>query len=163
MNHKAFICCLAVALLAGVACAGHKSTANTATSTNATHGTIPPANKRNSTSSDANQTTPSSESVPTSKGKQNFTLVNQTGGDIFNVFISPHSANDWQDDILARNIQINGESVGIKFHRNEKDAMWDLRVENRAGQLIEWENLNLLENSKVTLYYQDGQATAKVE
>jgi hypothetical protein len=44
-----------------------------------------------------------------------------------------------------------------------KVTMWDLRVESRAGQFLEWENLNLLEISKVTLYYQDGKATARVE
>ena len=116
-----------------------------------------------STSSNLNQITPSSESGSEAKRKQSFTLVNQTGGDIFKVFISPHSANDWQDDLLARNIQIDGESVTIRFQRPEKNAMWDLRVENRAGQYLEWENLNLLEISKVTLYHKDGQATAKLE
>jgi hypothetical protein len=41
--------------------------------------------------------------------------------------------------------------------------MWDLRVENREGNYLKWENLNLLEISKVTLYNKDGQATARAE
>jgi hypothetical protein len=140
-------CCLAAALLAGVACSS-----------------ATPNSKANiSTSSNLGQTSPSSESGSVVKRKQSFTLVNRTGGDIFKVFISPHSANDWQEDLLARNIQTDGESVVIKFHRPERAAMWDLRIENRAGQLLEWQNLNLLELSKVTLYDRDGQATATVE
>jgi hypothetical protein len=142
------VCCLAAALLASVAC-------SSATSLN--------SNANTSTRTNPGQTNPSSESDSEAKRKQSFTLVNHTGGDIFKVFISPHSANDWQDDLLARNIQTDGESVAIKFHRIEKAAMWDLRVENRDGQYLEWENLNLLEISKVTLYNRDGQATAKTE
>ena len=41
--------------------------------------------------------------------------------------------------------------------------MWDLRVEDSKGNAIEWENLNLLEISKVTLHYKDGKATAETE
>ena len=41
--------------------------------------------------------------------------------------------------------------------------MWDLRVEDSEGHALEWENLNLLEISKVTLHYKDGKATAETE
>ena len=47
--------------------------------------------------------------------------------------------------------------------RDEKAAMWDLRIEDKQGNSIEWENLNLLEISKVTLNYKDGKATAQAE
>jgi hypothetical protein len=142
------VCCLAAALLASIAC-------SSATSLNSKANT--------STSSNLGQRNPSSGSVSEAKRKQSFILVNHTGGDIFKVFISPHSANDWQDDLLARNIQTDGESVAIKFYRLEKAVLWDLRVENREGQYLEWENLNLLESSTVTLYNRDGKATAKAE
>ena len=33
----------------------------------------------------------------------------------------------------------------------------------QAGKSIVWENLNLLEISKVTLHYTDGKASAEVE
>jgi hypothetical protein len=89
--------------------------------------------------------------------------VNKTGVEIDKVFISPHSADSWQEDILGRDTLPDGDSVDIKFHRNEKAANWDLRIEDNKGNAIEWENLNLLEISKVTLHYDGNKATAEVE
>ena len=97
------------------------------------------------------------------QGKQDFTLVNATGVEIHSLYITPHEAKDWQEDILGRDTLPSGESVDIKFHRNEKAAMWDLRVEDKDGNSIEWENLNLPEISKVTLHYKDGKAWADTE
>lgn len=90
-------------------------------------------------------------------------LVNQTGVEIDKLFISPHDADDWEDDILGKDTLPNGQSLEIKFNRSEKSAMWDLRIEDSKGNAIEWENLNLMEISKVTLFYKDGKGTAQVE
>ena len=97
------------------------------------------------------------------QGKQDFTLVNKTSVEINSVYITPHSSDDWEDDILGQDTLPAGESVDIQFSRKEKAKMWDLRVEDTAGNSIEWENLNLLEISKVTLFYKNGKAWAEVE
>ena len=53
----------------------------------------------------------------------------------------------------------------IKFHRDETAAEWDLRIEDKGGNSIEWENLNLLKISKATLHYDAAtkKATADAE
>jgi hypothetical protein len=58
-----------------------------------------------------------------------------------------------------------GRTRFLPFSRKEKAALWDVRVEDENGGSIEWEKLNLLEISKVTLIYnkKTGKATAKVE
>jgi hypothetical protein len=89
--------------------------------------------------------------------------VNATGVEIDKLYVSPHDADDWQEDVLGRDTLPSGQSVDIKFHRSEKAPMWDLRVEDSKGNAIEWENLNLLEISKVTLHYENGKGTAEVE
>jgi hypothetical protein len=94
---------------------------------------------------------------------QDFTLDNETGVEIHKVYVSPHDANDWQEDILGKDTLPSGQSVDIKFSPKEQAAMWDLRVEDSQGNAIEWENLNLLKISKVTLHYKDGKATADTE
>ncbi len=96
-------------------------------------------------------------------GEQDFTLHNKTGVEIHKLHISPHSADEWGEDVLGQDTLANGESVDIKFHRTEKAAHWDLRVEDSEGHSIEWENLNLLEISEVTLYYKNGKAWAEVK
>lgn len=96
-------------------------------------------------------------------GPQDFTLVNKTGVEIDKVFVSPHSSNDWEEDILGQDTLADGASVDIKFHRTEKAAMWDLRIEDKGGNSIEWENLNLLEIEEVTLHFANGKGTAEVK
>ncbi|PYS76988.1 MAG: hypothetical protein DMF67_04430 [Acidobacteria bacterium] len=173
MKLKTLIGGLAAALLLASACTANLTTsnankpANTATTANAANTNAPANNSASSnaasnTNSAANTNGAGSASSEQS-GKQDFTLVNQTGVEIHKVFISPHDSNDWEEDILGRDTLPNGESVDIKFHRNEKAANWDLRVEDSQGHALEWENLNLLEISKVTLHYKDGKATAETE
>ena len=125
-----------------------------------------PANANSSTAAatPASTSAPNAASTPASTtAVQDFTLVNETGVEIDKVFISPHDKNDWEEDILGQDTLPTGQKVDIKFHRAEKAPVWDLRIEDKQGNGIEWENLNLLEIAKVTLYYKDGKGTAKVE
>ena len=94
---------------------------------------------------------------------QDFTLVNKTGVEIYALYVTPHNANAWGEDILGADTLLNGETLDISFSRKERAKLWDLRVEDDDGNFIEWENLNLLEISKVTLFYKNGKATAIVE
>lgn len=99
------------------------------------------------------------------QGAQDFRVVNATGVEIHELYVTPHTADDWQEDILGRDTLPSGEAVDITFSRKEKAKMWDLRVVDGEGNSIEWENLNLLEISKVTLRYnkKTGKAWADVE
>ena len=94
---------------------------------------------------------------------QDFTLVNKTGVEIHALYVTPHNADEWGEDILGRATLASDEILDISFSRSEKAEYWDLRIEDEDGEFIEWEKLDLLEISKVTLYYQNGKATATVE
>lgn len=96
-------------------------------------------------------------------GAQDFTLVNKTGFDIHSVFVSPHSTDEWEEDILGRDVLSNGDHVDIKFNRATKGKVWDLKVADKGGKEFVWESINLLEVSKVTIEYKDGKATATYE
>ena len=96
-------------------------------------------------------------------GTQDFTLVNKTGFDIHSVFVSPHSADEWEEDVLGKDMLANGEHVDIKFNRTTKGKLWDLKVADKNGKEFVWESINLLEVAKVTLEYKDGKATATYE
>ena len=97
------------------------------------------------------------------QGQQDFTVVNKTGVEIYALYVTPHNAKDWGDDILGVDTLAADGSLEIVFSRKEKAKYWDLRVEDEEGSFIEWESLNLLEISKVTLYYKNRKATAIVE
>lgn len=95
-------------------------------------------------------------------GKQDFVLHNQTGVEIHQLFVSPHSTDDWEEDILGKGTLPDGESVKITFEDREKHVHWDLKVVDSKGNSIEWEDLNLIEISEVTLHYKDGKAWADI-
>ncbi len=96
-------------------------------------------------------------------GDQDFTLVNHTGIAIAKVMVSPHEASSWGDDIMGSDTLSDDAKVDIKFHRSEEAEYWDLKVIDKDGHEIVWENLNLLKISKVTLKYEESKATAEVE
>ena len=95
-------------------------------------------------------------------GKQDFILHNRTGVEIHEVYVSPHTANEWEEDVLGKDTLADGDSVKITFEDREKHAHWDLKVVDGKGNSIEWEDLNLVEISEVTLHYKDGKAWADI-
>jgi len=96
-------------------------------------------------------------------GDQDFTVVNKTGIEIHQLFVTPHDSDDWEDDILGEDTLANGEQVDIKFSRKEKADMWDLKVVDADGNEVTWENLDLLSISTVTLHYKKGKSWADVK
>lgn len=87
------------------------------------------------------------------KGKQDFILHNQTGVEIHSLYVSPHSADDWQEDVLGRETLPSGETVKITFNDRDKHVHWDLKVTDKDGNALEWYDLNLVEIEEVTLHW----------
>jgi hypothetical protein len=169
MKNKALLCCLALALFVAGACSSPgtanqttNTTTTTTTSNTSNSRTTPPVSNTSNTATSNTAAANTSDST-TAGAAQDFTLVNATGVEIDKLYVSPHDADDWQEDVLGRDTLPSGQSVEIKFHRSEKAPLWDLRVEDSKGNAIEWESLNLLEISKVTLHYENGKGTAEVE
>lgn len=148
MKNKVLIGSLAAVLLIAGACSKSGNSNAPAANAPAANANKPPASSPTPAAQSATSPAASTE------GAQDFTLVNETGVVLDKVFIAPHDSDKWEEDILGRDTLANGESVDIKFHRDEKAAMWDLRIEDKEGTYIEWENLDLLKISKVTLKFE---------
>lgn len=86
-------------------------------------------------------------------GKQDFILHNQTGVEINSLYVSPHSADDWEEDILGKDTLASGESLKITFDDRDKHSHWDLKVTDHEGNSLEWYDLNLAEIEEVTLHW----------
>lgn len=150
----------ALALAAGmIACGGGTNVnvnANKPAANAANSNTTAPANT-------ASNSTASNTATAPAGAAQDFTLINKTGVIINSLYISPADKDDWEEDILGKDQLGDGETVDIKFNRDEKADKWDLKVEDSKGNSIEWNDLDLLKISKVTLHYKDGKGTAEVE
>ena len=163
MNSLKLIGGVVGALLLTAACSAPAPTSNTAANTTAANKAATPAATPAASPAASNANTNSS--AASDSAAQDFTLVNETGVEIDKVFISPHDKDDWEEDVLGKDTLPTGQSVDIKFHRDETAAEWDLRIEDKGGNSIEWENLNLLKISKLTLHYDAAtkKATANAE
>ena len=96
-------------------------------------------------------------------GKQDFLLHNETGVEIHEVYVSPVTADDWEENVLGKDTLPNGDSVKITFDDRDKHSHWDLKVVDGKGNSIEWHDLNLVEIAEVTLHYKEGKAWADVK
>lgn len=98
-------------------------------------------------------------------GKQDFVLHNATDVEFHSLHVSPHSADDWEEDVLGKDTLAPGESVKITFDDHEKHVHWDLKVTDKAGDSLEWYDLNLAEIDEITLHWdraaQKGTAEIK--
>ena len=102
-------------------------------------------------------------SRPAAPNTLDFTLVNKTGITVTHVYVSPSDADVWGDDIMEEDVLQNNESVDIEFDRKETTCSWDLRVTDKDGDHVEWEELNLCKASKITLKYENKRPTAIIE
>ncbi len=86
---------------------------------------------------------------------QDFQVVNETGVEINNLYVSPSEANTWEEDVLGDDTLEAGSSVDISFSDRE-ECGWDLMVADADGNGIYWRGIDLCQVSTVVLHY-DGE------
>lgn len=146
-----------------IGCTASVTTGNN-TNANKPANTAANTTNTNTAANTAANTASNTAAAPAASGaNQDFTVVNKTGVIIDKLFVSPSEKDDWQEDILGKDVLADGESLEIKFHPKEKIEKWDLKIEDSKGQSIEWHDLKLTEISKVTLHFKDGKGTAETE
>lgn len=96
-------------------------------------------------------------------GQQDFLLLNRTGIEIRELYVSPHDAEDWQEDVLRSNTLRNGASVRVSFSSRERADEWDIKIVDGDGESLEWSRLDFYRISLVTLYLRKGQIYAEVK
>jgi hypothetical protein len=90
-----------------------------------------------------------------------FELVNDTGIEIYALFLSPSQDDDWGEDVLETDTLADGDSIEVEFSSDTKAHLWDLRIEDEDGDYLVWEELNLTQMSAITLSIEGGEAVAK--
>jgi hypothetical protein len=103
--------------------------------------------------------------VPALAGTQDFTILNNTGYPIEEVYVSASSKDDWEEDVLGRDILGEDERTKIRFDRDEDACLWDLKVVYDDGESSEWQGINLCKVSVVSLSYdrKSGRTWAETE
>ncbi|MXP65851.1 hypothetical protein E0493_21095 [Roseomonas sp. M0104] len=100
-------------------------------------------------------------SVAHAQSALDFRLVNRTGYQIDEVYVSPASSSSWGDDIMGRDAVPDGSTVNVTFNPRARTCKWDLKVVYEDGDESEWEALNLCSVSKVTLFWNRRAGTTR--
>jgi len=95
-------------------------------------------------------------------GTQDFTLVNQTGVEIYSLFISESSNDDWEEDVLGDNVLPDGSRLDIQF-AGRSACIWDMMVTDDQGGNATWQGINLCQASVVVLRCNDQGCWAETE
>ncbi len=88
------------------------------------------------------------------QSRQDFMLVNQTGYEISEVYVSTSKTDNWEEDVLGDGTLDDGKSRVIRFRNAGKSCMWDLKVvyEEDDSSAV-WHDIDLCKTSKVTIKY----------
>lgn len=96
-------------------------------------------------------------------GTQDFILVNDTGLNIDQLYITSVKAAGWGPDRLGTDVLNDGYQVYVPFSPTETAIVWDLKIVDEEGKVVTWGKLRLNDISKITLHYVNGVATATYE
>jgi hypothetical protein len=85
--------------------------------------------------------------------KLDFSLVNETGYGIKEVYVAPHSTDTWSQNLSSELLE-NGQTLNISFDKGLKATKWDIKIVwVDEGAPVVWMNCKLAEISKFILHY----------
>jgi hypothetical protein len=88
------------------------------------------------------------------QARQDFMLVNRTGYELQEVYVSPTKADEWEEDVLGQDTLEDGARVTIRFKRSTTTCRWDLKVVYTVDDSTAvWRNINLCAVERVTIRY----------
>ncbi len=100
-----------------------------------------------------------------------FTLINKTGDDITEVYVSPTIMDTWGDDVLGVDVLEQGDEVEIVFDEDYEAILleydvdyYDLLIVDAEGEEHTWKKLKLETITSLELYFdKKGVATANIK
>jgi hypothetical protein len=84
---------------------------------------------------------------------RDFVLINNTGQAIHNLYVSPSNQTEWGDDVLGRDILLDGENVEVVFPAarfTAGDCLYDIKVVTESGAEGQLGQVDLCETHTVT-------------
>ncbi|QCK87195.1 hypothetical protein E8L99_16235 [Phreatobacter aquaticus] len=85
------------------------------------------------------------------QAQQNFAMVNRSGAQIDEVYVSASNRDSWGRDILGDGVMPSGTRRNITFPRGTRACEFDIRVVFANGQRRETRGVDLCQVSTVTV------------
>ena len=100
--------------------------------------------------------------VSTAAAARYVSVTNLTGSNVNALYLSPHDAPTWEENLLGTDVLADGESLAIRLDAPALPARWDVRADG-AGRHAEWRDLDLRRASTITLRVDGRVAVAELE
>ena len=93
--------------------------------------------------------------VSAQDAKQDFRLLNKTGYEIKDVYVSPTKMDDWGNEVLGRGNRLaDGQGANIHFSPKTHTCKWDLKVVySDDDSSAVWTDIDLCEVERITIRY----------
>jgi hypothetical protein len=89
---------------------------------------------------------------------QDFTIHNESGVSFTKLYVDPEShADDWGDDLLAGDPIDADETQDIKFHPENDECEYGVRVTDAEGNNYDVRHIDLCKTSKLIFKLEDGK------
>jgi hypothetical protein len=147
--NKTVVASLLVASALSLAGCNQNKPANTSTTNNSTASA--PAGNSGAAATASNSAAPTGTGGGADATNQNFTIRNNTGQTINELYVSAVSSDDWEEDILGRDTLANGDTAQIAFARAESQCKWDVRVVFENEQALEERDVDLCQTAAVEI------------
>jgi hypothetical protein len=95
---------------------------------------------------------------PSFAGDQDFTLINKTGLVLDQVYISPANVDDWEEDVLSKDVLEDGESFELEFDGHNQ-CKFDMKVVDDNGKDHIFYDIDLCKLTKLTLHREGSKFT----
>lgn len=91
------------------------------------------------------------------EGQQDFALHNQTGKVIKEIYIGPTSSEEWDDDVMGKNVVPDGGGVHVTFSPKTTAKHWDVKIVFEDDKSTVWTNFDLTTIDDITISFKDGK------
>jgi hypothetical protein len=82
---------------------------------------------------------------------QDFTMTNNTGMILVDVYISPDNSNNWGSDVIPKDLILDGETFEFKFGVDQEHCVWDIKFTADDGVEYYMQDVNLCTITSITL------------
>ena len=89
----------------------------------------------------------------------NFKLLNATGYDIKEIYISPSGQKDWGPNVLKEVLK-DGQLLELTFSAKTTSEKWDLKAVYIDGKTATWDAVKLTGIEKITLHWNKEEGSS---
>lgn len=101
--------------------------------------------------------------APLASGETRVAVTNLTGAEVDAIYVSPHEAPTWEENVLGAERLPDGSTVEIRVAPRPAAGAWDLRVVGGGARYhAEWRRLDLRAIASITLRVDRRAALAEL-